>query len=86
MSTPETDRRSADRKALDERIAAAAPLKPRDLPADAPVAPVEEHLARRHRRPIAVAGVVEHGVVRPMDPTVKLPEHARVIIVATNEA
>jgi hypothetical protein len=37
----------------------------------------------RHGRPRAVAGVVENGLVRPLDPTVKLPEHARVIIVAT---
>lgn len=46
--------------------------------------PVEHHLAR-HRRPLAVAGVVENGVVRPLDPAVKLPERARVIIVASEE-
>jgi hypothetical protein len=42
---------------------------------------VESHIAA-HRRPIAVAGVVENGLVRPLDPAVKLQEHARVIIVA----
>ena len=48
---------------------------------DAPSSPVEAHLGRR-LRPLAVAGVVENGLVRPLDPAVKLPEHARVIIVA----
>jgi hypothetical protein len=38
---------------------------------------------KRARRPVAVAGVVENGLVRPLDPTVHLPEHARVIIVAS---
>jgi hypothetical protein len=46
--------------------------------------PVEDHLAR-HRRPIAVAGVVENGLVRPLDPKVKLSERSRVIIVASEE-
>jgi hypothetical protein len=32
---------------------------------------------------VAVAGVVENGLVRPLDPAVKLPERSRVIIVAT---
>jgi hypothetical protein len=31
---------------------------------------------------VAVAGVVENGLVRPLDPAVKLPERSRVIIVA----
>ena len=34
-------------------------------------------------RYLTVAGIVENGLVRPLDPTVKLPEHARVIIVAS---
>ena len=34
-------------------------------------------------RPWAVVGVVENGLVRPLDPAVELPEHARVIIVAS---
>jgi hypothetical protein len=45
---------------------------------------IATHLGRR-RRPVAVAGVVENGVVRPVDPAVKLPEHARVIIVASEQ-
>ncbi len=44
--------------------------------------PLEELMASRSR-PIAVAGVVENGLVRPLDPAVHLPEHSRVIIVAT---
>ena len=46
---------------------------------------METHLGRLHRRPLAVRGVVENGLVRPLDPTVKLREHAHVIIV-TSEA
>jgi hypothetical protein len=43
---------------------------------------MEARLAHR-RRPVAVGGIVENGVVRPVDPSVKLPEHSRVIIVAS---
>jgi hypothetical protein len=80
--TPAADQRSPERRALDEQIAAEPPLPPLDLPADATPLPMESHLAR-HRRPLAVPGVVENGLVRPLDPAVKLPEHARVIIVAS---
>jgi hypothetical protein len=46
---------------------------------------VESHLGRR-RRPLAVAGVVENGLIRLLDPAVTLPEHSRVIIVTTEGA
>jgi hypothetical protein len=82
MAAAEVDQRSAGRRARDEQIAAEPPLPPMELPPDATPSPVESHLART-RRPLAVAGVVENGLVRPLDPTVKLPEHSRVIIVAT---
>ena len=82
MATPQTDQRSPRRKARDEQIAAEPPLPHPELPSDAPALPIEAHLGRR-RRPVAVAGVVENGLVRPLDPAVKLPERARVIIVAT---
>jgi hypothetical protein len=42
-----------------------------------------ETLLRKTRKPVAVAGVVENGLVRPLDPTIRLPERSRVIIVAT---
>ncbi|MCI0676082.1 MAG: hypothetical protein L0Y42_09945 [Phycisphaerales bacterium] len=84
MIKPQPDNRSSKRRARDERIAAEPQLKPLDLPTDARPAPVEAHLAGS-RHPIAVAGVVENGVVRPLDPKVKLPERARVIIVASEE-
>lgn len=61
-------------------------MPPPELPAGVQPLPVEAHLARIGRRPVAVAGVVEHGLVRPLDPTVKLPEHARVIIVASEQS
>lgn len=83
MSTPEPDSRSPGRNALDERIAAEPPLAPLELPSDAVSSPVEEHLARVPRRALAVAGIVENGLVRPLDPAVKLPERSRVIIVAS---
>ena len=82
MKTPEVDNRSHSRKARDEQIAAEPQMAPLDLPPNASSSPLETHLAPR-RRPVAVAGVVENGVVRPIDPAVTLPEHSRVIIVAT---
>lgn len=81
MTTPAVDQRSPQRRARDEEIASEAELAPMSLPTDAAPLPVEMHLARL-RRPVAVAGVVENGLVRPLDPGVKLPEHSRVIIVA----
>ena len=86
MPTPEADQRNASRKAKDEQIASEPQLAAPQLPLDAAVAPVEAHLARNPRppsRPLAVAGIVENGLVRPLDPAVKLPEHSRVIIVAS---
>jgi hypothetical protein len=85
MTTPSIDQRSADRRARDEQIAAEPEMPPLDLPADAAASSVETHIARQTWRPLAVAGVVEHGVVRPLDPTVSLPDHLRVIIVAVEK-
>jgi hypothetical protein len=82
MKIPESDQRSPQRRALDEQIAAEPPLPPLTLPPDAIAAPLEAHLARHQKRPLAIAGVVENGLVRPLDPAVKLTEHSRVIIVA----
>jgi hypothetical protein len=70
------------RATRDEQIAAELPLEPLPISLDMSPSPVEAHLARL-RRPVAVAGVVENGLVRPLDPDVNLPEHARVIIVTT---
>lgn len=84
MTTPEVDQRSPDRRAGDEQIAAEPQMAPLELPPDAPSSPMETHLDRR-RRPVAVEGVVENGLVRPLDPTVKLPEHSRVIIVVSED-
>jgi hypothetical protein len=78
--TPTPDRRSPLRQARDEQIASDPQLAPLTLPANATPLPVEAHLARV-RRPLAVAGIVENGLVRPLDPAVKLLEHSRVIIV-----
>jgi hypothetical protein len=80
MTVPAPDTRSAERKARDEQIAAEPPLA---VPAvsDKSPKPVESFLSRT-RRPVAYLGVVENGVIRPLDPTVTLAEHSRVIIVA----
>ena len=51
MTTPEVDRRSLARRALDEQIAAEPPLAPPDLPPDAIPSPVEAHLGRSRRAP-----------------------------------
>jgi hypothetical protein len=80
MSSPDADRRGDARRLLDEQIAAEPHLPPLPLPLDAVASPVESHLQRH--RPIAVEGIVEDGLVRPLDPAVNLPEHSRVIIVA----
>lgn len=84
MSTnPQPDDRSSDRFALDEQIAAEPPLAPPDLPEGAVPEPLEAHLTNR---PIAVAGIVENGVVRPLDSSTRLRENSRVIIVARDGA
>ena len=82
MTAPAADDRSAARRAIDDQIAAEAPLPPPQLPANAVSRPVEDLVGRR-RQPVAIAGVVENGVVRPLDPGVKLQERSRVIIVAS---
>ena len=82
MITPAPDDRTSEQRERDVRRASEPPLAPPDLPPDATPLPVEMHLGRRPR-PMAVAGVVENGLVRPLDPKVKLAERARVIIVAS---
>jgi hypothetical protein len=82
MTTPEVDQRSPERRLRDEKIAAEAPLAPLELPPDATPSAIEAHLDRYRRRPVAVAGIVENGLVRPLDSALRLPENARVIIVA----
>ena len=82
MTTMQLDRRTTQRCLLDEQIADEPLLEPLDLAANLVPSPLEDHLLPR-RRPLAVAGVVENGLVRPLDPKVSLPEHTRVIIVAT---
>ena len=83
MKIPEVDLRSPSRRVRDEQIAAEPPLAPPELPPDAASSPLEAHLLRSARHPLAVAGIVENGLVRPLDPAVKLPERSRVIIVAS---
>ena len=82
MATPVPDQRTPSQRARDEEIASEPQLAPPELPLNTVASPLESHLKRRHH-PVAVAGVVENGVVRPLDPGVKLLERSRVIIVAT---
>ncbi|MBA4065688.1 MAG: hypothetical protein C0501_18615 [Isosphaera sp.] len=85
MPTPQPDTRPESRKALDEQLAAELPLPiPEPGPGDQ-AKPLEAYL-RPRRRPVAVAGVVENGVVRLLDPAVKFPERSRVIVVAPDPA
>ncbi len=85
MIRPAKDHRSPQRQEADDQIAAEPPLPPPDLRRDAQPEPVEAYLARLARRPRALAGIVQNGAVRPVDPNVKLPENTRVIIVMTEE-
>ena len=83
MTEPGRDERSAERRRRDEQIATESRMPPLKLSPEATAMPMEAHLARQCPRPLAVVGIVENGLVRPLDSTVKLPEHARVIIVAS---
>ncbi len=83
MRNPSVDNRSPGRRTRDEQTVAEPELAPLDLPADAVPSPLEARLPQQYRRPLAVVGVVENGLVRPVDPAVALPEHSRVIIVAS---
>ena len=79
---PQPDTRSDRRKALDEELAAAALLPiPALSPGDVP-RPLEAFL--HPRRPVAVVGIVENGVVRLLDEGVSIPENSRVIVVASD--
>ena len=86
MSKAETDTRSAERKLKDEQISAEPQLSPPVLNADASPQPVESHLKRLQKRPVALMGIVENGLVRPLDPSVKFAEQSRVIIISTEPA
>ena len=85
MTIPALDERSPERRQRDEQLAGESQLAPLDLPANAPSSPVEAHLASHGHRPVAIAGIVENGLVRPLDPAIELPENAHVIIVASEE-
>lgn len=79
MTVPEPDTRGEARKRLDEQISNDPELPPPNVVGEPK--PLEAFLARP-RRPVAIVGIVENGVIKPVDPTVKLPERSRVIIVA----
>jgi hypothetical protein len=84
MPTIQPDLRGERRKALDEQLACEPQLPhPEIAPGEKPLS-MEE--LRRPRRPVAVVGVVENGVVRLLDPCVTLPEHSRVIVIACEPA
>ena len=82
MTVPTPDLRGQQRRTRDEQIASESQLPSPDLAPGAATLPVEAHLAR-HGRPMAVAGIVENGLVRPLDPGVRLTERSRVIVVAS---
>ncbi len=83
MTTPKADKRSSERRARHDLIAAEAPFVPSKLPTSAVVSLVETHLGRQHHGSMAVVGVMENGLVQPRDSSVVLPEHSRAIIVAS---
>ncbi len=81
MPIPQPDLRNEHRKALDEQLASEPLLPHPAIPAGEQPRPLEGLL--RHRHPVAVVGVVENGLVRLLDPQVRLPEQSRVIVVAS---
>jgi len=81
MATTSPDERTEQRKKQDEVIASEPQLAPPDLPRGVAALPVEEHLRKRRRRPQAFLGVVENGLIRLIDPEVRLPDRSSVIIV-----
>jgi hypothetical protein len=82
MASSGFDSRSDERRLQDQQVAEEPHLAPLDLPAGAAALPVEVHLQQQRSRPLAIVGIVENGLVRPLDPSTELPEHSRVIIVA----
>jgi len=82
MTVVSVDSHSLERRVRDEQIAAEPQMVSPDAPPDATPSPMETH--RGHlAHPLAIAGIVENGLVRPLDSGVQLPEHSRVIIVAS---
>ncbi len=79
------DERSPERRDQDIQIASEPELMPLDLQFDSAAVAVESHLAQLSH-PVAVAGVVENGVIHLLDPSICLPEHSRVIIVASEHS
>ncbi|MGO8899962.1 MAG: hypothetical protein ACLQU5_16660 [Isosphaeraceae bacterium] len=68
----------------DEQLASEPPLPhPANLPGQQP-RPPKGH--RRHRRPVAVVGVVEYGLVRLLDQRSRLRKQSRVIVVAAEHS
>ena len=84
MPTAEPDPRSERRKTFDDQLSSEPRLPHLNIPSGEQPRPVEEHI--RHRHPEAIAGIAENGVVRLLDPHLGLPEHSRVIVVASEPA
>jgi hypothetical protein len=82
MTTPQIDDRDSVRRALDEHIATEPYLPPLEVSADAKSMTMETHRDIQRKQPLAIVGIVENGLVRPLDSQVKLAENSRVIIVA----
>lgn len=82
MIETQKDDRSEERRRLDEQVAG-EPRKPRPPVAEGgKPKPMESFLRPEDLpKPKAIVGVVEDGVVRPLDAGLRLPEHGRVLIV-----
>ena len=76
------DDRSKNQKIRDEQIAS-SPKNSRPKPAsEASPKPIEEFLAPEDiPSPRAIVGIVEDGVVKPLDTSQALKEHSKVLIV-----
>jgi hypothetical protein len=76
------DDRTEDQKQQDEQIAS-GPKNPRpELTSDVSPKPIEEFFAPEDiPSPKAIVGIVENGIVKPVDSSQPLKEHSKVLIV-----
>ena len=79
---PNSDTRSEERRKQDEQIAAEPPKPRPQSSAYGGPKPMEQFLGPDDTpKPKAVVGIVEDGLVRPVDHGLRLPESQRVLIV-----
>jgi hypothetical protein len=82
MAPPSIDNRSPERRAMDEEIANEPKLPIPEIPPGTIPRRFEEVPEFHSSKPVACEGIYENGVVRLLDDSIQIPEHARVIVLA----